>query len=85
MAGGAEKVDTTKLTGLSRIFNAETNFGRANVSFSPELTPMLHNCAQSIVSTTFNTFYTYLLQVAKATYASIGLLVLYFTLKPKKK
>lgn len=51
MAGGAEKVDTTKLTGLSRIFNAETNFGRANVSFSPELTPMLHNCAQSIVST----------------------------------
>lgn len=31
MAGGG--ADNPNLKGLSRIFNAETNFGRANVSF----------------------------------------------------
>lgn len=33
MAGGGVQ-DNPNLKGLSRIFNAETNFGRANVSFS---------------------------------------------------
>lgn len=33
MAGGGVQ-DNPNLKGLSRIFNAETNFGRANVSFT---------------------------------------------------
>ncbi|XP_037038752.1 uncharacterized protein LOC119076171 [Bradysia coprophila] len=52
MAGG-EGADNPNLKGLSRIFNSETNYGRANV--------------------------------AKATYALMGLAILYFTFKPKKK
>ncbi|EEZ97762.1 Neb-cGP [Tribolium castaneum] len=51
MAGG-EEAEAAKLTGISKIFNAQTTRGRANV--------------------------------AMATYASVGLLIAYFTLKPKK-
>jgi up-regulated protein 5 len=48
MAEGEEK-----LTGLTKYFNSQTMYGRANVT--------------------------------KATYAGIGLIVLYFYLKPKSK
>ncbi|XP_056631147.1 uncharacterized protein LOC130897502 [Diorhabda carinulata] len=49
---GAENVDASKLTGISKIFNGQTMRGRANV--------------------------------ALATYVSVGLIISYFTLKPKK-
>ncbi|OXU25067.1 ATP synthase membrane subunit DAPIT, mitochondrial [Nasonia vitripennis] len=50
---GADPPGSENLTGLSRIFNSQTNFGRANV--------------------------------AKATYATIALIVAYNLLKPKNK
>ncbi|XP_063912747.1 ATP synthase membrane subunit K, mitochondrial-like [Zophobas morio] len=52
MAGGSEAAEEAKLSGLSKIFNAQTTRGRANV--------------------------------AMATYASVGLLIAYFALRPKK-
>ncbi|XP_014224335.1 putative 60S ribosomal protein L33 [Trichogramma pretiosum] len=53
MSGGhADPPGSEKLTGLSRIFNSQTGYGRANV--------------------------------AKATYAAVGLIIVYQMLKPKK-
>ncbi|KAJ8985746.1 hypothetical protein NQ317_014399 [Molorchus minor] len=53
MAGGDANVDSSKLSGISKIFNGQTVRGRAHV--------------------------------AMATYASVGLLIAYFALKPKSK
>ncbi|XP_018578710.1 uncharacterized protein LOC108916881 [Anoplophora glabripennis] len=53
MAGGDANVDSTKLTGLSKIFNGQTTRGRAHV--------------------------------AMATYATVGLIIAFFALKPKSK
>ncbi|XP_074029210.1 ATP synthase F(0) complex subunit k, mitochondrial-like [Leptinotarsa decemlineata] len=53
MAGGDANVDTSKLTGLNKIFNGQTIRGRAHV--------------------------------AMATYAGVGLIIAYFSLKPKSK
>lgn len=73
MAGDSH-VDESKLKGLSKIFNGETIKGRANVS------EIKFRICYAIVSYRFVP-----LQVAKATYAGVGLLILYFTLKPSKK
>lgn len=72
---GDHNVDESKFKGMSRYFNGETLRGRANVCIFSAFLPFLH-----FINTSFFT-----LQVAKATYASIGLIVLYFTLKPKSK
>lgn len=74
MAGGAESGDAAKLTGLSKIFNSTTISGRANV----------RTLGGSLEIPKFSLIYL-VLQVAKATYATIGLLVLFLSLKPKKK
>lgn len=79
---GAEKSDGPKLTGIARIFNSETNFGRANVSYSRPS----GICSSSGAHTTPGLYKSTLaFQVAKATYAGLGLLILYLSLKPKKK
>uniref|UniRef100_A0A8W7Q3X7 Uncharacterized protein n=1 Tax=Anopheles coluzzii TaxID=1518534 RepID=A0A8W7Q3X7_ANOCL len=82
MAGGG---DESKLTGLSRIFNGETMRGRANVNIVrllPKLFRLFFLLKTAKVTSFFHLFSN---QVAKATYASIGLLILYFSLKPSKK
>lgn len=75
MAGDAH-VDDAHLKGLSKIFNGESIRGRANVS---DWTSVLLCVCIYIAN-----FHLYL-QVAKATYAGVALVALWFTLKPKSK
>lgn len=76
MAGGGVQ-DNPNLKGLSRIFNAETNFGRANVRIDD-------SCDENWFNSSIDCLFCFL-QCAKATYALAGLFILYKVLKPKPK
>lgn len=75
MAGEGEK-----LSGLSKIFNGNTMAGRANVSRIIRL-----RCRGTHEVLNPNVMTLDYLQVAKATYAVVGLLIAYNVMKPKKK
>lgn len=70
--GGADAAEEAKLKGMGKIFNGVTMKGRANVSLFDNQLPASNG-------------HYLCFQVAKATYASIGVLILYFSLKPSKK
>lgn len=74
--------DDPNLKGLNRLFNAETNRGRGNVS---ELAFPLRLFALSPPIFNFCLISARNLQCAKATYAVAGLVIAYFVLRPKKQ
>ncbi|XP_041973921.1 ATP synthase membrane subunit K, mitochondrial [Aricia agestis] len=79
--------DDPNLKGLKRYFNSETNRGRANVS------ELLMAGGDSVDESQLKGLSKYFnsatnkgrANTAKATYAVFGAIILYFTLKPKKK
>lgn len=84
MAGAeSDPPEAAKYTGLQKIFNSETIKGRANVR-----NYLLHNkyyfFTWSVFVRLLLIFYS-LFQCAKATFAALGLIVAFFTLKPKSK
>ncbi|CAK1548197.1 unnamed protein product [Leptosia nina] len=84
MAGGVE--DDPNLKGLSRIFNSQTNRGRANVNLNKMAGDAVDESQFKGLSKYFNSQTNRGRgNTAKATYAFFGVVILYFTLKPKKQ